>query len=78
MISKNLGGDYTVKGIAQSVFEESFRQDITEKAKKIEDVNHIKIRGVLLSQIKTTDKRLFSPDGLIKDGDFLLGASYLI
>lgn len=72
--------DYTVKGVAQWVFEEHFRKAVTEKAKEVMDLKKAKVKGVLLSPIKLKSRLA---DGIFviarnPEGEFILGASYLV
>lgn len=75
----NFYWDYTVDGIANVIFEKYFREQVIEKAKDIQDIMSVEIKGILLSPITPVIR-----DNLLiamrpnPNGEVLIGASYLV
>lgn len=73
-------GNYRIRGPARKIFEEHFRKPITEKAKEIQELKKVNIKGLHLSDIKTEYQLADAivSIGTSPIGEFLMGASYLV
>lgn len=71
-------GDYTNEKLARRIFEELFRWNVTMKAYKIRDSKKVKVKGILLSDIKAVIGINDKEGSISPTGKFLLGVSYLV